>query len=568
MVFNKIYKLMMMMSVLLFMVSMVFLMNNYSLMIEYQFYYMSSVNYVMMIYFDWMMLIFISFVLMISSLVMNYSLEYMFMDDNSSRFFMLVLMFVISMILMIMSPNLISILLGWDGLGFVSYCLVIYFQNYKSYSAGMLTILSNRIGDISLLFAIVFMMNYGSFNFMIYNEYMYEKNMLFIMFLVMIASITKSAQIPFSSWLPSAMAAPTPVSALVHSSTLVTAGVYLLIRFNFMFNNEYLSVILLIISSLTMLISGLSANFEFDLKKIIALSTLSQLSLMMVILSLGKYEMAFFHLLTHALFKALMFLCAGIIIHNLMGNQDIRKMGGLIKLMPLECSCLIISNLVLCGMPFLAGFYSKDLILESMMMMNINKISFVIIIISTGLTIMYSVRLMIYLMVMNYNFYSYIIISVNMKKMNFSMIMMLILSIFMGSMLMWLIFTVPNVVILGLFYKNMLSFILVFGMFIGYFINSMSISMFNMYNYKMFMGMMWFLPEIFLSMNKMMLNSGLKYMKLLDYGWSEYYGSMNMCKMLMNISSKFQLFHNNLLKIFMMSLYFWLLFLLMYFMII
>jgi NADH-ubiquinone oxidoreductase chain 5 len=174
------------------------------------------------------------------------------------------------------------------------------------------------------------------------------------------------------------MAAPTPVSALVHSSTLVTAGVYLLIRFNILFFDSWLGQFLLLIRGLTIFIAGISANFEFDLKKIIALSTLSQLGLIMIILSIGFPKLAFFHLLTHALFKALLFLCAGAIIHNIKNSQDIRDIGGLIIFIPFTTSCFNVANLALCGMPFLAGFYSKDLILEIVSMSFVNYLSFFI----------------------------------------------------------------------------------------------------------------------------------------------------------------------------------------------
>jgi len=214
--------------------------------------------------------------------------------------------------------------------------------------------------------------------------------------LVILAAITKRAQIPFSSWLPAAIAAPTPVSALVHSSTLVTAGVFLLIRFNILFTDTFLRKILLLIGGLTIFIAGISANFEFDLKKIIALSTLSQLGLMIRILAIGFPKLAFFHLLTHALFKALLFICAGAIIHNIKNSQDIRDIGALGKLIPFTTSCLNVSNLALCGIPFLAGFYSKDLILEIVILSPLNIFSFFLYFFSTGLTVCYSFRLTFY----------------------------------------------------------------------------------------------------------------------------------------------------------------------------
>jgi len=163
---------------------------------------------------------------------------------------------------------LIRILLGWDGLGLISYCLVIYFQNVKSFNAGILTALSNRIGDVALLLAIAWILNYGRWNYTFYLDVIkYDYEIIVIGGLVVLAAITKRAQIPFSSWLPAAIAAPTPVSALVHSSTLVTAGVYLLIRFNSLLESTFLGQILLLISGLTIFIAGLGANFEFDLKK-------------------------------------------------------------------------------------------------------------------------------------------------------------------------------------------------------------------------------------------------------------------------------------------------------------
>nr|QNV11552.1 NADH dehydrogenase subunit 5 [Dynatosoma fuscicorne] len=364
-------------SVSLFISSMNFMMNDLVYFIEFEIVSLNSCSVLMTLLLDWMSLLFMSFVLLISSLVIFYSDEYMSEDKNINRFIILVLMFVLSMMLLIISPNLISILMGWDGLGLVSYCLVIYFQNVKSYNAGMLTALSNRIGDVALLMAIAWMLNYGSWNYIFYLEIMKnDLSMQVIGGLVVLAAMTKSAQIPFSSWLPAAMAAPTPVSALVHSSTLVTAGVYLLIRFNILLVDTFLGQFLLVISGLTMFMSGLGANFEFDLKKIIALSTLSQLGLMMSILAMGFPMLAFFHLLTHALFKALLFMCAGAIIHNMMNSQDIRTMGGLCLYMPLTTSCFNIANLALCGMPFLAGFYSKDMILELVMLSNVNMLIF------------------------------------------------------------------------------------------------------------------------------------------------------------------------------------------------
>lgn len=253
--------------------------------------------------------------------------------------------------------------------------------------------------------------------------------------IVVLAAITKRAQIPFSSWLPAAIAAPTPVSALVHSSTLVTAGVYLLIRFNNLITDTSIGKFLLLISGLTIFIAGLGANFEFDLKKIIALSTLSQLGLIISILAIGFYKLAFFHLLTHALFKALLFICAGVIIHNIKNSQDIRDMGSLTVHMPLTISCLNVANLALCGFPFLAGFYSKDIILEMVLISNLNLFSVFLFFFSTGLTVRYSFRLFYYSFVININQSSMNILNDNSLVIFKSMFGLLLFAISGGAML-------------------------------------------------------------------------------------------------------------------------------------
>nr|QXG19525.1 NADH dehydrogenase subunit 5 [Drosophila silvestris] len=548
-----------------FVLSMNFMLNDMVYFIEWEVVSLNSVSIVMTFLFDWMSLLFMSFVLMISSLVIYYSKEYMSSDVNINRFIMLVLMFVLSMMLLIISPNLVSILLGWDGLGLVSYCLVIYFQNVKSYNAGMLTALSNRIGDVALLLAIAWMLNYGGWNYVFYLEVMQnESEMMIIGALVMLAAMTKSAQIPFSSWLPAAMAAPTPVSALVHSSTLVTAGVYLLIRFNILLVNSWLGQLLLLLSGLTMFMAGLGANFEFDLKKIIALSTLSQLGLMMSILSMGFYKLAMFHLLTHALFKALLFMCAGAIIHNMNNSQDIRLMGGLSIHMPLTSACFNVSNLALCGMPFLAGFYSKDMILETVMISNVNLFSFFLYFFSTGLTVCYSFRLVYYSMTGDLNCMSLNLLNDEGWIMLRGMMGLLIMSIVGGSMLNWLIFLTPPMICLPLGMKLLTLFVCVIGGLFGYVISLMKLYSLNkslmMYNLTNFLGGMWFMP--FMSTYGIIfypLNLGQIVSKSFDQGWSEYFGGQHLYNKLMNYSQTLFLMHNNNLKIYLLLFVFWIL---------
>nr|YP_010528117.1 NADH dehydrogenase subunit 5 [Rhyzodiastes puetzi]UXW64219.1 NADH dehydrogenase subunit 5 [Rhyzodiastes puetzi] len=558
-----------MLSLINFILGLFFLIFEKVIFIEWEIISLNSGMIVMSILLDWMVFFFMSFVMFISCVVLNYSYDYMEGDKNIIRFIMLVLMFIVSMILLIISPNLISILLGWDGLGLVSYCLVIYYQNLKSYNAGMLTILMNRVGDVAILLAIGWMLNYGSWNYIYYMDLlMNDMYMLFIGVMILLAGVTKSAQVPFSSWLPAAMAAPTPVSALVHSSTLVTAGVYLLIRFNYLIVSSFLGKFLLIISVLTMFMAGLIANFEYDLKKIIALSTLSQLGLMMSILSMGLIKLAFFHLLTHALFKALLFMCVGGIIHNFKGIQDIRYLGSLEKFMPITCISFNISNLALCGVPFLAGFYSKDLILEYLSMMEVNMLVYMLFYLSIGLTVCYTMRLSYYLVSNFINFYTLNSLMDESWGMLKSEVMLLMGVIMMGSILSWIIFPSPSMICLPLFMKMLVISMSLCGGFLGLELFKLEFNwgLFMLMKYKMsyYFGSMLFMYSIFtFGMNMKMFMVGYSVFKNFDQGWNEYLGGQGMFKSFIMKAKMFQFLQNNNMKIYLILIILWIILLLM-----
>nr|YP_010021580.1 NADH dehydrogenase subunit 5 [Neoasterolepisma foreli]QOL10508.1 NADH dehydrogenase subunit 5 [Neoasterolepisma foreli] len=557
-----------MISLCMFILGFQHLMINKIVLVEWSILSLNGSNVIMTMLFDWMSLMFIGLVMYISSMVIYYSGQYMEGDYNINRFIMLVLLFVLSMLFLIISPNIISIIVGWDGLGLVSYCLVIYYQNVRSYGAGMLTALSNRIGDVFILLSVAWMLNYGSWNYIHYLWLICDYDMMLITSLIIIAAMTKSAQIPFSAWLPAAMAAPTPVSALVHSSTLVTAGVYLLIRFNEMIIVSFMGKLLLLSSGLTMFMAGVGANFEYDLKSIIALSTLSQLGLMMMTLSMGMSILSFFHLMTHAMFKSLLFLCAGAIIHGMGDVQDIRYMGGLINNMPLTISCLCISNFALCGMPFLAGFYSKDLILEMLGMSFLNMLGIFLLWISTGMTMCYVFRLNYYLVGKNYYGSSMSMISDEDGWIMFTgMLGLLMLSICGGSILSWMIFSSINIIILPYYLKMIAVIIILFGIWLGYNIMSFSLSkkaLFLGKNYLLFsmLGSMWFMPNISSSiMIELPLWVGGAYGKLIDTGWNEYLGGQGMYKYSKSGSSKIQIVHFNNFNIYFM--FFFIMFIMM-----
>nr|YP_010863313.1 NADH dehydrogenase subunit 5 [Microplitis manilae]WGS91491.1 NADH dehydrogenase subunit 5 [Microplitis manilae]WUY11106.1 NADH dehydrogenase subunit 5 [Microplitis manilae] len=496
--------------------SIIFLIKKLNFLFNWIIYMNNSLMIKFICFFDWMSLMFISTIFFITSMVILYSIEYMNSDLNIKRFMMLILIFMMSMMLVIFSLNLMTILLGWDGLGLSSYCLVIYYQNKKSYNSGMITILMNRIGDIFILISISILMQLNSWNFLFYNKFI---NLLMI--LIFISAITKSAQIPFSTWLPLAMAAPTPISSLVHSSTLVTAGVYLLIRFNMLISKNFL-ILMLMTSSFTMFFSGITANFEFDLKKIIALSTLSQLGLMIFILSFNLPMLTFFHLINHAMFKSLLFLCSGIMIHNFSNNQDIRFISMNNFYTPLINMIFLISSLTLCGMPFLTGFFSKDLIIEMFNMKFNNIFMFMIMYLSMGLTISYSTRLMMFL---NFKFNKIsIFLNINIKNlMNYSIIMLIFMSMFIGSILNWLIFNSLNFIYLPKTLKLMIFHFLTLGIMIGLFLMKLNfLKNIFMLNIFKFFNLMFFLPMNFkkTKINFYKMNFILNFIQ--DYGWNEY----------------------------------------------
>lgn len=293
-------------------------------------------------------LIFMNTLSCISVTVLTWSYYYIDSELEYRRFFGLVLLFLCSIILLVFSADLLSLFVAWDLLGFTSFFLVVFFRSRSSLGGGVLTGLTNRIGDV-LLLAYFGLCSYSC------------DNLCFgPVLLILLVSFTKSAQSPFSAWLPAAMLAPTPVSAIVHSSTLVTAGVYLLFRF-LGIECRALSHVGLF----TLLLAGMAAAFEADLKKLVALSTLSQLGLIMLSIGLGLRSLSFAHLNSHAVFKALLFIAIGTVIHTYYGGQESRSCAALSFASPLVLVTASVSSLSLVGLPFLSGGITKEAILEA-----------------------------------------------------------------------------------------------------------------------------------------------------------------------------------------------------------
>nr|AIZ68601.1 NADH dehydrogenase subunit 5 [Provanna sp. JWQ-2014] len=511
-------------SILIFPITCYFVMTQNSFLVEWEIIHLSSCMMTFTFILDMVSLSFSNVVCLISACVMMFSSSYMSHDMYLKRFTLLVMLFVLSMNLLVFIPSLPALLLGWDGLGIVSFVLVIYYQNTKSLNAGMITILANRIGDVMILLSIGILVLQGHWIITLMSDF-YLSGL--VVFAILIAGMTKSAQIPFSAWLPAAMAAPTPVSALVHSSTLVTAGVFLIIRF-FPFLNtlEMFKPCLLFISVLTLLMAGIGANYENDLKKVIALSTLSQLGVMMMSLGLNMVHLSLFHLYTHALFKALLFMCAGMIIHNSFNNQDLRFMGGISKQAPLTVASLNIANLSLCGAPFLSGFYSKDLILEISLFNPTSAVMVFLIFIATGMTAAYSLRLSFCsLWGMPKN------TALHQKQekdpyINWSTTILTLAAIMAGFFLQTIFLDFnPTPFILPPMYKFLTIFVLSLGVFFALMIWNSNLFPTKMNKMKFFFTTMWFLAPISsqpLTKFSMILGSNL--MKSVDQGWLEILG--------------------------------------------
>ena len=457
---------------------------------------------------------------LISGRVIIFRTRYIIGEKFFSRFIILVFFFIISIYLLILSPNLISLLLGWDGLGVTSYLLVIFYQRNKSYNAGMLTAITNRLGDVGLLISISLIIYLGNWNYIFINSFSQVFSDIMVC-LIIISACTKSAQIPFSAWLPAAIAAPTPVSALVHSSTLVTAGVYLLIRINLIIIEMNIRYILLLIGIITIIIAGFTAMGEIDMKKIIALSTLRQLGIIILILGIGNPILSFFHLLSHAFFKAILFICAGIIIHNIKDYQDIRKIGIRYNNLNYCISIIIVANISLCGLPFLRGFYSKDLIIEILIIKGKNLFLFLFIIIGTILTVMYSCRLNFLVGINFIKSESLFFMSENSIFILLGIIFLLPFSIIGGIIISWNLININKLIYLPIWLKLVVIRIIIFSILIFYFI------FLKIMNYKnnifiWYFSNIWFLPFSFnISLTKTNLIISSIFYKIIEIRWSE-----------------------------------------------
>jgi NADH-ubiquinone oxidoreductase chain 5 len=515
-------------------------------------------------------------VLIVSLVVHIYSIEYMSHDPHNQRFFSYLSLFTFMMILLVTSNNFILMFVGWEGVGVCSYLLVsFWFTRIAANQSSLAAFLTNRVGDCFLTIGMfVLLLTFGNLDYNIIfslSPYISNNIIIVIGLCILIGAMAKSSQLGLHVWLPMAMEGPTPVSALIHAATMVTAGVYLLIRSSPII--EYSDTILLIclwLGAITTMFSSLIGFYQKDIKKIIAYSTMSQLGMMVLAIGLSCYNIALFHLINHAFYKALLFLGAGSVIHAMLDNQDLRKYGGLKHYLPLTYSVILIASFSLIAIPFMSGFYSKDFILESAYgQLFISSMTvYIISLIGATFTTLYSVKILYLTFIANPNG-----LNISYKSahegtifMTMPLIILAVFSIFFGFIGKDLFigmgsdFFADNALFVRYIHENnidtefviseyikMLPFVVTVSSIIFYlykyenniyvFINSNKINNY-LYNVYCFLSQRFFVELIYNKyISEYLLNIGSNTTKILDKGSVEYIGPYGLEKGLVYISN-------------------------------
>nr|WIF29417.1 NADH dehydrogenase subunit 5 [Atelerix albiventris] len=509
---------------------------------------------------DYFSILFLPTTLFVTWSIMEYSSWYMASDPNINKFFKYLLIFLSTMLILTTANNLFQLFIGWEGVGIMSFLLIGWWHGRTdANTAALQAMIYNRIGDIGFILMMSwFLLNNNSLD--LQQIFMVNNNSNVPLMGLLLAATGKSAQFGLHPWLPSAMEGPTPVSALLHSSTMVVAGIFLLIRFYPMLsNNPLMLTVTMCLGAMTTLFTAMCALTQNDIKKIIAFSTSSQLGLMMVTIGINQPYMAFLHICMHAFFKAMLFMCSGSIIHNMKDEQDIRKMGGIYKTMPFTTSSLIIGSLALTGMPFLSGFYSKDLIIEAINTSYTNAWALMMTMIATSMTTVYSTRMIIMVTLKNPRYNPMSTMNENNIPLTNSIKRLLIGSIFAGF-----IFThsvnplyIPPMT-LPQHMKLMALMLMLFGFILALDLNMMTYYLkmpYNSYNFKFSNLLGYFTTILHRHPMKLGLNHSQKLSNsMLDQTWYEF----SLPMMLMSINKKMSNILSNqagLIKLYFMTFF-------------
>ncbi len=499
-------------------------------------------------------------VLTVSFLVHLFSSSYMENDPHLSRFMSYLSLFTFFMIILITSDNIVQLFIGWEGVGLCSYLLInFWYTRIQANKSAVKAMILNKIGDIGILLGIILIwILFGTFDyFSIFSVLTINLDIIYlnwIGFFLLIGVIGKSAQLGLHTWLPDAMEGPTPVSALIHAATMVTAGVFLIIRFSPLFECvPIILIIIILLGSLTAFFSSTIGLCQNDLKKVIAYSTCSQLGYMVMICGFSWYSVSLFHLINHGFFKALLFLSAGSIIHAMRDEQDLRRMGGLSKIIPFSYVCIVIGSISLMGLPFLTGFYSKDLILEIINGSYFIKFSLWLGLLAAFFTSIYSFRL-IYWTFFNFPVsfrYSYYKSHEGNWNLLLPLLILLIFSVVIGYALQYLIIRDNFPLIITNNQKWQPFFLSIIGaslsIFLGY--KSLLIFKFNIrkvfINIYSFLNSAWYFDKI---INFYLLKYITKFgfdisYKILDNQLLEFFGPSNIHNIVTNKSNKLSIYH-------------------------
>nr|YP_448775.1 NADH dehydrogenase subunit 5 [Phanogenia gracilis]AAY51833.1 NADH dehydrogenase subunit 5 [Phanogenia gracilis] len=488
--------------------------------------------------------------------IVEFSYYYMSSDPRWFSFFRLLMVFLLNMLLLVSSNNLFFVFVGWEGVGFLSFLLISWWNTRNDANSSALeAVIYNRVGDVGFLVLLSLCFIYFNTWSLLDISFFLLNNIDFwlvhsFLFSVLLASMAKSAQIGFHPWLPAAMEGPTPVSALLHSSTMVVAGVFFLIRIGTLIDfSGFFCSCCLFVGGVTSLFAASAALVQHDIKKIIAYSTTSQLGLMVVSVGLGNCIISFFHVCTHAFFKAMLFLCSGSVIHSLNNEQDLRKMGGLFNFLPITSSCIFLGSLALIGTPFLSGFYSKDLILELSFLSFSNFLGVFFAFLSSLFTVIYSFRIIFFCFL--YPMLGSSLCNINEESFNlvFSIFRLGVGTIFCGWFFCGYVF--PSVVfILPFSLKSLSLFLIFFGMLFSFCFYLSYNGFFTYFFLYWFLSFQWFFLVFFHYFFSffyffLSLYGGSR---LLDRGWYENLGPQGSGYLITYSSSSSQYFYGGYIK--------------------